>query len=326
MVAAVGFGSGPFFANAAFDTGMTALPILFWRFLAATVVAWCFVLASGTGRASVRALRRPRVMALLLLGVLYVGNSGTYVAALQTVSVSLVAMIVYIYPALVAVLSTWFGRRLEGRRAWLALGLSTTGVLLAVGGVPEGAMPPPLGLALAIASPVIYSFWIVFSARTAGERRRSPRTARTTIPPGDAEVPTGRDAAPPAASAASALMISATAAGCGVLLLLTGGSVLPAAVPGSAWPALVAFGTFSAVAIQAFYGGVRRIGGARASLLSTVEPVYTIAIATLLLGEMLTPIQLLGGTLVIVGVILAETGSDRGRSVRVRSMPVRDTG
>ena len=79
-------------------------------------------------------------------------------------------------------------------------------------------------------------------------------------------------------------MITATAGGFGVLVLLTGGSVAPAPCRADAWPALVAFGAFSAIAIQAFYGGVRRIGGARASLLSTVEPIYTIALATLLLG------------------------------------------
>jgi drug/metabolite transporter (DMT)-like permease len=314
MLAAVGFGSGPFFANVAYDAGMSALPIVFWRFVAATIVAWGFVLASGGGRASLRTLSRPRVLTLLVLGVLYVGNSGTYVAALETVPVALVSMIVFIYPALVAVLSLWFGRRLEGRRAWVALGISTAGVLLAVGGVPEGAMPPLTGLALAIASPIIYAFWIVLSARVAGERRRSRRTARATIPPSDVEAPTGSDAAPPAAAAASTLMITATAAGFGVLLLATGRSVVPASVPEPAWPALIAFGAFSAIAIQAFYGGVRRIGGARASLLSTVEPIYTIAIATLLFGEYLAPVQLVGGALVIGGVLLAETGSGRGRA------------
>jgi drug/metabolite transporter (DMT)-like permease len=43
--------------------------------------------------------------------------------------------------------------------------------------------------------------------------------------------------------------------------------------------------------------------------------VYTIALATLLLGEVLSPIQLVGGVLVIAGVILAQT-----------ARPVRDAG
>ena len=326
VVSAVGFGSGPFFANVAYDTGMAAMPILFWRFVAAAALSWLFVLASGSARASLRSLTRTRVLVLLALGVMYVGNSFTYVASLELVDVSLVAMIVYIYPALVAVLSVRFGRRLEGRRAWVALGLSMTGVLLAVGGIPEGAMPPPIGLALAVASPAIYAFWIVLSARTAGERRRSSRAARATIPPSDAEAPRGagsRSSARPAAAVASTLMITATAGACAAWLVATGRGISPASVPGDAWPALVSFGMASAIAIQAFYGGVRRVGGARASLISTVEPVYTIAIATLLLGETLTPVQLLGGAFVIGGVLLAESGSARGiaRPARATGRP-----
>ena len=47
LLSAVGFGSGPFFANAAYDAGMDAMPILFWRFTAAAGVAWGLVLAAA---------------------------------------------------------------------------------------------------------------------------------------------------------------------------------------------------------------------------------------------------------------------------------------
>ncbi len=311
MLSAIGFGSGPFFANAAYDAGMSALPILFWRFLAAAALSWAFLLSTARGRAATSALGRRRTVVLLGLGVLYVGNSFTYVASLQTVDVSLVAMIVYIYPALVAVLSVRFLQALEGRRAWIALAMSTAGVLLAVGGVPAGAMPPLTGLLLAVASPVIYSVWIILSARAAGERRRARPddaghgdTAAHTAHTGH---PTAERAAPSAA-VASAVIITGTAGSSLAALALTGQPVSPADVPVDAWPALVAFGIASAIAIQAFYAAVRRIGGARTSLVSTVEPVYTIAIATLLFGEVLAPVQLLGGMLVIGGVLLAESG------------------
>ena len=56
------------------------------------------------------------------------------------------------------------------------------------------------------------------------------------------------------------------------------------------------------------------IGGARAALISTVEPVYTIVLAMLLFGERLTAMQMLGGVLVIGAVILAETGRPRSSS------------
>ncbi len=104
-------------------------------------------------------------------------------------------------------------------------------------------------------------------------------------------------------------MTSATALVYALLLLGSGGSVSPLDLPAGTWPALLGLGLVStAIAIQAFYAGVRRVGGARAALISTVEPVYTVVLAMILFGERLTPMQLLGGALVIGAVILAETG------------------
>ena len=66
----------------------------------------------GAGRCA-RSDRRA-VLAGIGLGVLYVGNSGTYYASLETVSPSLAALVVYLYPAVVAVLAIRFGHRLAG--------------------------------------------------------------------------------------------------------------------------------------------------------------------------------------------------------------------
>jgi drug/metabolite transporter (DMT)-like permease len=106
-----------------------------------------------------------------------------------------------------------------------------------------------------------------------------------------------------------ALMTTATTLVYALLLLGSGGSASPLDVPDGTWPALLGLGLLAtALAIGAFYAGVRRVGGARASLISTVEPVYTVALAVLLFGEQLTALQLAGGALVVGAVILAETG------------------
>jgi drug/metabolite transporter (DMT)-like permease len=253
---------------------------------------------------------------LALLGVIYVGNSFTYVASLEVVPISLSSIITYLYPAVVAVLATRFVRRLEGRRAWLALGISLAGVVLAVGGVPEGGLPPLWGLALAVASPLIYAVWIVLQSRVAGDRpvpaAVSGQDAAIDIPPADAEAA----ADIPDPSPAAAIMTTATALVFGLLTVAAGRSASPADVPGEAWLPLLSMGLVAtAVAIRTFYAGVRRVGGARAALISTVEPVYSIVMAMILFGERLTPIQVLGGALVIGGVVLAETGRREGRTV-----------
>ena len=54
-------------------------------------------------------------------------------------------------------------------------------------------------------------------------------------------------------------------------------------------------------------GSLRRIGAQRAGLVGTTEPLWAAIIALLLLGEVLTPIQALGGLIVLGGIVVAET-------------------
>jgi drug/metabolite transporter (DMT)-like permease len=306
LVSAAGFGSGSLFAQPVYGAGVDWLALSAWRFLFGAGLAWIWLLASPARRRGLRDLDRRAAIVSLALGVLYVGNSGTYYAGLETVSPSLAALIVYIYPAVVAVLALRIGRRLQGRRAWVALGIAIVGVALAVGGIGAGGAPPLSGLLLILVSPLIYSVWIVLSARLSGERRETV---------GDAS-----DAGA-AAATATALMMSATAAVYWLWNLIGGGHVLPGQIPTAAWGGLVGVGVISTfIAIQSFYAGARRIGAAQAALISTVEPIYTITLAALLFGIGLTPVQLLGGALIIVGVLVAQTGpaADRPPTPQVR--------
>jgi drug/metabolite transporter (DMT)-like permease len=306
VISACGFGSGALLAKPIYAAGVDWMTLLAWRFLFAALLSWGWLLLFPAQRRVVRSLSRRRVLILVLLGILYTGNSGTYFAGLETVSASLAALIVYLFPAIVAVLSIRYARRLEGRRAWLALGLATAGVALAVGGIDPAATPPLLGLLLVLASPVIYAVWIILAARLSGERPRGE-----TVPPYDSESAGAQDSADAAPTAA--IMLTATAAAWWIAALATGRPVMPAQIPTETWWALFALGLVAtALALQTFYAGARRIGAAQASLVSTVEPVYTIALAALLFGETLTPVQLAGGALVIIGVLISQTSRSGG--------------
>jgi len=311
VISACGYGSGPLFAKPAYAAGVDWLTLLAWRFLFAAVVSWGWLLFWPAQRKALRNLSRRRVLVLILLGIFFVGNSGTYFAGLQYLSASLSALIVYMYPAIVAVLTIRFGRRLEGRRAWGALALASFGVVLAVGGIDPSQPVEPIGLVLMISSPIIYAIWIVLAGRLAGERSRQRENAGL-VPPHESEsTEEARDAAPTAA-----VMLTATAVAWWVWALAVHNPVLPQEIPTDAWVPLIGVGIVStAIALQAFYAGARRIGAAQASLVSTVEPIYTIILAALLFGERLTPIQLVGGALVIVGVLIAQSGQFVSRSI-----------
>jgi drug/metabolite transporter (DMT)-like permease len=301
VVSACGFGSGALFAKPAYAIGVDWLTLLEWRFAIGAALAWAWLLASPGRRAGLGRMSRRQVVAALGLGALYTLNASTYFAALETVPASLAALIVYIYPVLVAVLSLRIGQPLLGRRPWLALAVATVGAGFAVGGIDAAHVPPLGGILLAIASPIIYSGWIVLSARLGGERRDRA---------GDA------DDGGAATAVVSALMMTATAAILWIVSAAAGRPPGPASVPAAAWPPLIGVGVASTfVAIQTFYAGARRVGAAQAALISTIEPVYTIVLAAILLGETLTGLQLAGAALILGAVILAQSASRRTAEV-----------
>ena len=297
VMSAAAFGSGALFAKGVYGAGVDWVVLMAWRFLLGSAAAWTWLVLSSRRRASLGRLSRRLLLIGLGLGVLYVGNSGTYYAGLETVPASLASLLVFIYPAIVAVLSLRFGRRLQGRRAWTALAFALVGSALTIGGIETGGVPP-IGLLLVAISPFIYAVWIVLQAWLTGER--SDQVAD------DAEG--AADTAPVAA-----LVNTGAAVSYWIIALGAGRAVMPDQIPAEAWPGIVGIGLLSTfVAIVGFVAGSRRIGAAQASLISTIEPVWTVTLAALLLGESLTPVQLAGGVLILLGVVIAQTAPTVG--------------
>ena len=302
VMSAIAFGSGGLFARPAYAAGIDWLTLMAWRFAIAGALGWALVLLSPSARRDLRRIRRPSVLVAIGLGIVYIGNTATYYAGITTTPLSLAALIVSIYPPVVAVLALRLGRPLEGRRAWTALAIAVAGVALAVGGIDTSVMPPIPGLLAVIAAPLIYAVWIILAARSAGERREH----------------TGADSEGASnALVAGAIMLSATGAAYWIACLGIGHPVLPADIPPDAWPGILGVAVVAGfLATQGFYAGAKHVGAAQASLISTVEPLWTILAAGILLGERLTPVQWVGGALILAGVLLSQT---RGRAARGRS-------
>ena len=96
----------------------------------------------------------------------------------------------------------------------------------------------------------------------------------------------------------STLVMTGAAGTLGVRALVTGGVDLGFGLPGWFWLACIAV-VSTVVAMLAFFAGLKRTGPSTAAILSTFEPVVTTALAALTLGEILSPVQLAGGLLVL---------------------------
>ncbi len=78
------------------------------------------------------------------------------------------------------------------------------------------------------------------------------------------------------------------------------------------WLKVIGSGIFIAVAYMTFFSGMQIVGPVKTSMTMNIEPIFTIAIATLLLGEHLAVIQLFGAALVLGGIaLIAYTPSRR---------------
>ncbi len=293
----VAYGTGPLFAKSVYHAGLDWIALLAWRFFFATVISWLWLFAQPRARAELRLLDRRTTGRLLFTGATFVMTASVYYAAVQRIPTSLEALLMYAYPAVVAVLSMRLGYPFRGRLAWGSLAVVLTGAILTIGGIEAGV--DGLGVAIGALSPLTYAVYIILAAWMAGERPGQTADMRSKGK--------GAEVSPPVAGA---VMMTGTWLTMFVIAAAAREPLVPWGVPVEAWPGLFGIGLFAAaIAIQAFYASVARIGAAQASLMATVEPLVVIALGVGFLGETLAPLQIVGALLVLTGVLLAQTAT-----------------
>jgi drug/metabolite transporter (DMT)-like permease len=269
------FGAMAVFGKLAYGEGATVGTLLSVRFALAAALFWALLLAGGAGRREVLALSRGAVAVGLGLGACgYALQSGCYFAALERIDASLLSLLLYTFPAIVAAAAIALGRERLDRRRLTALALALGGLVLVVAGAGTGALDP-LGAALAIAAAVVYSAYILVSDGVVGRMR--PQVL-------------------------SALVCTGAAASLTVGSALIG-QLRPEDVTIAGWGWLASLTVVSTVgAISLFFAGLRRVGPTTASILATVEPLVTVLLAFVVFAETLGAVQLAGGALVLAAV------------------------
>jgi drug/metabolite transporter (DMT)-like permease len=290
LLSAACFGAMAIFGKLAYDAGVSPGALLLVRFgLAAVLLGIVLLVRPGLRRAAPGHHRgagagRPgmtwgRVLAIAVgLGAIgYATQASMFFAALQLMDASLLALLLYTYPVMVTVVAVLLGRdRLTARRgaALVAASGGTLLVLLGAGGVSFH----PLGALLAFASAVTYTAYILVADTVV--HRLSPVVL-------------------------SALVMTGAAGTLGGRAVLTGDTDVTFGWRGWFWVACIAV-VSTVVAMLAFFAGLERTGASTAAIMSTFEPVVTAALATLILGEALTAVQLAGGILVLSSVAVLQ--------------------
>ncbi len=265
---AVCFGTLPIFARVAFASGVDTSTLLLLRFSLAAAIMWVVLAARGA------ALPRGKGLAMLAgMGAIgYAGQAFSYFTAVSLGSAGLAALLLYLYPALVAILSrVVFRHPLSGAQV-LAIGMALVGSLLTIGRAGDGT---PLGVFFGVLAALIYSVYILTGGR----------------------LPAGITAT------ASTAVVSSSAAVVFAGVVLARGAHLPRTPLG--WVAVLAIAIVCTVLAVAFFlAGLERLGPVRASVFSTLEPATTLVLAAVLLGEQLTLLRVAGGALILGAVLL----------------------
>ena len=289
VASALAFGAMAILARVAYADGADIVTLLALRF---SIAAVCLAVIARVRRIT---LPRGRDLAAVaaLGGIGYGGQAATFFTALTLAPAGLVALLLYLHPALVAVLAALLlhERMPPAKLAALVIALVglTFTVAPALAGETPGSFPNlSLGIGLGLAAAAIYSAYIIVATRLT--ERVTPLALSTVV-------------------VASAALVFAIAA---AIL----GPHFPASIAG--WAAAVGIALVSTVAaITLFFAGLARVGPTRASTLSTIEPAFTIVLAWMLLNERVGVLQALGGLMILGAVVMLARAPGDERSVPV---------
>ena len=275
ILSASGYAFLPIFAKLAYQEGMGPLDILLWRFIIASALLWLIVLL-WQRNPSLRVLASRDIVTLLLLGGVFAIVALLSFWGLERLPAAIYSPLFYTYPAMVALLSMLMGERLP-LPAWVAIGLAMAGCgLIALAAGDRPAITDPFSLIFPLSSAAFYAIYLT---------QASSRTGHIS------------------GLTSGVISISGTLVVLLLAAVFTTGIRTPATLSG--WEVAVGIAIVSTVvAILAMFAGMARIGAARASILSTLEPVITVILAALLLRENLGVAQLGGGALIVLSALI----------------------
>lgn len=276
------FATSSILAAAACAGGSNPFSVLMVRAGVAFLTLYILLARRGT---SCR-LPQPQRWQAIGLGVLFGAYSWAVLQAFTYMPVALVVVTFYTYPLMVAGYAWWRGWERVSPATGTAFLTAFAGIILALD--VFGAHPDLRGVAMALASAVVVTIVLTLSPRVRGQGDSRPVT----------------------------LHMLGTACGLFMLGLITASDfTLPVTMLG--WFGLVGAPIFYTWAVISLFEVLAVIGPFRVSLVMNVEPVASVLLSFLVLGQQLHQSQLAGVALVVAAVVLLE--GSRLRRARAQS-------
>jgi drug/metabolite transporter (DMT)-like permease len=186
-----------------------------------------------------------------------------------------VALIFYVYPAIVTVLELAMGRVRASRRLFGAMALSAAGTVVVITAGAEVEISPT-GVLFALAAATSFAVYLLVSSRA---------VVRTDA------------------------LVNGAWVAFGAALSLGGQGLVAGGLrnPGDDWWLMLANGLATAAAFGLMFAALKRLGASRTAVVMTLEALSAVVLGALLLGEAITPLQLLGGAAILGATVLIAT-------------------
>lgn len=288
ILSGVCFGALGFFGKSAFLLNITSGELLALRYSLAAIFLGITILLTNP-RSFL--LTRFEFISSLMLGIFgYALFSSFFFIALTGLSASLTVLLLYTYPVIVALLSRFILKEYLGKKGVLALGLASIGMVGLVWG--EIAISEPRFLLFGLGAAFFYSLYIIYSRKYLNDVPAMPSSFYVQVGAG------------------------------GILSIINFQNFNRPFTLISDHPYLIIGMAIicSYMAMTLFLAGLRRISSSETSILSTTEPLFGVIIAALFLKEKLSLMQICGGVLILLAMILLALSKDKTRVLQDPSL------
>ncbi len=276
MLAAVGLGMAVALSRYAYEGGSNGITVAASRATLMALGLPLFCLLSGRSLALPWRAWGHCVGLGALTAMMFYGHVG----AVEFVSVGLAVLLFFTYPPMIAVLNIVVLRERLSLPSLIAVAIAFLGLALMLGVSLEVA--DLRGIALALGAGMAAAWNAVWLVRRMQDYDAMVVTTHMAL--------------------VAAVVLLA-------LCLSFGTIAWPVSATG--WGGLSAVVLLQATSVPLYFLGLSYIGAMRSAMFTNAQPLISISAAYLLFGEIMTPVQLLGGSLVLGGIWLMQFSGRR---------------
>lgn len=267
------YGFAPVLAKFTYEGGANGITLTFLR--AALCVPLLYVMAKADKKSL--KLTKSELKQVVILGIF--GGALPIVLlylSYDYISTGLATTLHFVYPLIIVIASSFLFHEKMTKFKLIAVVLVTVGIFLFA---DINHVANKIGIVLALLSGVFYSFYVIYMERSGLDDMDPSKFTFYTM-----------------------LIMSMTTLAFGFAI---GGINFNMTAGAWVFSMLISI-LVTLIAIPMFQAGVKYEGATTAGIMSTFEPITSVAMGAVFLGEIVGGAQMLGGAMILSGVIMAE--------------------